>query len=112
MYRDERKIMNAKKEFLEEIKDKNLVCAKIGLEEEEYGKYNWHILKDNYTKEEFDNFCNELDFEYNDGYGGQELYGKILFKDSYSDRGEYDGSEWWTNHKMPTVEEVLTNSQE
>jgi hypothetical protein len=31
----------------------------------------------------------------------------ILFKDSYSDRGEYDGSEWWENHKMPTIDDVL-----
>lgn len=58
----------------------------------------------------FDKFCDEIDFDYDNGFGVQELYGLILFEDSYSDRGEYDGSEWWENHKMPTVEEVINQS--
>ena len=99
--------MNAKKEFLEEIKDKELVCANIWLDPD-YGENIKHlILKDNHSPQELEDYCSKLDFEYDDGYGGQELYGTILFKDSYSDRGEYDGSEWWSNHKIPTVEEVL-----
>jgi hypothetical protein len=32
--------------------------------------------------------------------------------DSYSDRGEYDGSEWWENHKMPIIQEVLNPVKE
>ena len=98
---------NAKAEFLEEIKANRLVCAKIGLEED-YDKKKWFTLKDNYSGKDFDKFLEDLDFEYDDGYGGQELYGVILFSDSFSDRGEYDGSEWWENHKMPTTEEVMS----
>lgn len=99
---------SAKEEFLEEIKDKKLLCAKIGINKEKYGRnITWYILKNNYTKEDFDNFCKDLDFEYDSGYGSQELFGIILFEDSYSDRGEYDGAEWWENHKMPTIEEVI-----
>ena len=38
----------------------------------------------------------KLDFDYNDGYGSQELDGTIWFSDgTWSEREEYDGSEWW-----------------
>jgi hypothetical protein len=100
--------MNAKQEFLEHIKNKKVVCARIGIERN-YGKKDWFILKDNYSEKEFEEFCNNLDFGYDSGFGGQELYGMILFENSYSDRGEYDGSEWWENHKMPTIKQVLAN---
>jgi hypothetical protein len=100
--------MNAKQEFLEEIRGRDLICAKIGIDTTDFGnKIRWFILKDNYAKEDWERFCDELDFEYDDGYGAQELFGVILFKDSYSDRYEYDGSEWWANHKMLTIKEVL-----
>lgn len=104
---------NAKEEFLEEIKDKKLICARIGLDENHFGDSpDWNILKPNYSQEDFDNFCKELDFEYDDGYGSQELFGIILFEDSYSDRYEYDGSEYWNNHKMPTIEEVINPTKD
>jgi hypothetical protein len=38
----------------------------------------------------------KLDFDYNDGYGSQELDGTIWFSDgTWSEREEYDGSEYW-----------------
>ena len=83
------------------------MCAKIGLDRENWGKPDWKILKPNYSQEDFDNFCKELDFNYDSVYGSQELFGTILFEDSYSDRHEYDGSEYWDNHKMPTIEEII-----
>lgn len=102
-------MQNAKEEFLREIEGQEVVCAKIGLDRINWGeKPDWKILKPNYSQEDFDNFCKELDFEYDDGYGYQELFGIILFENSFSDRHEYDGSERWDNHKMPTIEEVLT----
>ena len=86
-----------------------MICAKIGLDKTDFGdKIKWKILKDNYTKQDFEEFCTELDFEYDNGYGTQELFGIILFADSYSTRYEYDGSENWENHKMLTIQEVLT----
>lgn len=49
-----------------------------------------------------------LDFEYDDGFGNQELFGIILFKDNtWMERAEYDGSEWWEYKKCPTVDEIL-----
>jgi hypothetical protein len=46
----------------------------------------------------------QLDFEYNDGYGSQKLFGIIWFTDgTWSTRGEYDGSEWWEYHVVPDI---------
>jgi len=51
--------MNAKQEFLEEIKKRNnLICAKIGVDKKDFGyKTKWNILKDNYTKKILMNFA-------------------------------------------------------
>lgn len=96
--------MNAKEEFLGEIRGKELICARI-----EYG-YEYKkvcLLHPNHDAKQLNTFLEKLNFEYDAGYGGQELFGTILFKDSYSTRGEYDGSEWWVNHAMPTPAEVI-----
>ena len=98
--------MNAKTEFLEEIAGKKLICAKIGIEEDYSTPKKWFYLKQDYTPRDFADFLTQLDVEYDEGYGGQELFGLILFDDSFSKRSEYDGSEWWSNQKMPTVKEV------
>lgn len=43
-----------------------------------------------------------LDFTYDNGYGGQELFGYIVFTDgTWLERAEYDGSEWWTYKQIP-----------
>ena len=99
---------NARIEFLEHIKNKNtLICARIGIDRNDFGEnITWFILKDNYAQQEFEDFCKSLNFEYDSSFGSQQLFGLILFGDSYSSRGEYDGSEWWNNHKMPTIKEV------
>lgn len=42
--------------------------------------------------------------EYDSGYGGQEVATdlKIVGKDWWMERGEYDGSEWWDYKAYPT----------
>jgi len=41
---------------------------------------------------------------YDSGYGGQEVFGTIWYVDgTWSDRGEYDGSEWYEYHKCPDI---------
>ena len=48
-----------------------------------------------------------LDTRYYNSYGGQEVFGIVVFKDSsWLERGEYDGAEWWEYKKTPTKEEV------
>jgi len=55
-----------------------------------------------------DNWDKLGNIEYTSDYGSQHLYGLVLFTDnSWLERGEYDGSEWWEYKKAPTVWEVL-----
>ena len=98
--------MNSKEEFENHVKNKGkIVTAKIGFENN-YNWNEWYLLPKNYTKEQYNEFLIKINKYYDSGYGSQELDGIILFKDSYSTRGEYDGSEWWENHKLPTISEV------
>ena len=61
-------------------------------------------LKQSHTIAEYTDFINSLDFEYDAGYGGQELYGTVWFTDGiWMDRYEYDGSESWDIHKYPVI---------
>ena len=46
--------------------------------------------------------------EYDNGYGSQELFGLIIMKDnSWFERAEYDGSEWWEHKRQITKEDVF-----
>lgn len=57
---------------------------------------------------EFNEGIAKLDFEYDAGFGGQELYGTVVFADgTWLTRGEYDGSEWWEYHCCPTISQVF-----
>lgn len=90
---------NAKVEFLDHVSNKAKVkCARI----------NEISLTRNYTEKQYDEFLKHLDFNYNNGYGGQELYGTIWYEDgTWSERGEYDGSEWWNFKSVPKIPKEL-----
>jgi hypothetical protein len=62
------------------------------------------ILKSTRTVEDEMNFIKVLQgINYNDGYGLQQLFGTIVFKDgTWMERREYDGSEWWEHYRVPT----------
>jgi hypothetical protein len=101
--------MNARKEFLEEVADKNVKCAKlyrrVSDDEEDDVYYN---LSCGFTIEDYEKFLSSLDFGYDSGFGEQELFGTIWYYDgTWSDRREYDGSEWWSYQKVPNVPEDL-----
>jgi len=99
-------IMNAKLEFLRVIEAFKLVCSTITI------SYSWDDgttfnLKPGYTPEQYDKFIENLDFDYNDGYGTQHLFGTIWCQDGvWFDRHEYDGSECWSCHKYPTIPHI------
>lgn len=62
------------------------------------------ILHSDHTLEEFEQFKKDLNFEYDSGYGLQELSGTLWLKDgTWLTRGEYDGSEWWEYHYLPEM---------
>ena len=47
-------------------------------------------------------------YEYDSGYGGQELFGTVWMDNGeWLTRGEYDGSEWWEHHRRPSIPEYL-----
>ena len=99
-------MISAYEEFMGKLesykKDKNNVkCAHIECRDKDI------ILKVDFTDEEYEQFLKDLDFKYDAGYGYQELYGMVWFKDnSWLERYEYDGSEGWRYKKYPEIDKV------
>jgi hypothetical protein len=103
---------NAKQELLGKLERVGGVikCATI-----RRGQHYWHDeetqnmldknLKEGYTPAEYEEFLDRLDFEYDSGYGGQELFGTVwlIEEGAWLERGEYDGSEWWEYRKCPQI---------
>ena len=96
--------VNAKRELLDIITRNNLTILKIDI--------TYDNISYNETYEEYNTVPNtmtsldDLDFEYDSGYGIQELFGTVYCKDSNGNpvwltREEYDGSEWWTINTIP-----------
>jgi hypothetical protein len=98
---------NAKKELERLLEGKAKVkCAEITKSyqcnnEEPCQKFT---LKVNHTDDEFQSFLKSLNFDYDSGYGRQELFGTVWLEDgTWCTRGEYDGSEWWEHNKLPEI---------
>lgn len=98
---------NAKEEFLKHISNREVLCAQIqkGVDYGDvYDKPSVFNLTTGWNKEDWNLFLSELDFEYNSGYGGQELFGTIWYTDgTWSERDEYDGSEWYVHRSCPNI---------
>jgi len=100
--------MNAKDEFLKHIGDRKVRCVCMSNGDNYYSDAKQFNLKIGYSKSDYENFIKSLNFIYDSGYGGQELYGYIWYVDgTWSSRGEYDGSEWWVYNKVPDIPEEL-----
>jgi len=105
---------NAKQEFLNHIQQNNLsvLCATIQKgddydDDEEIIERTFNLTT-GYTKEDWNEFLSNIDFMYDSGYGGQEVFGTIWYTDgTWSERGEYDGSEWWNYQKCPDIPSEL-----
>jgi hypothetical protein len=51
-----------------------------------------------------DELLKQLDFEYDNGYGAQHLFGYIWYEDgTWSERHEYDGAEGWEHKSCPPL---------
>lgn len=110
------KIMsNAKDELLEILKGKApLKCAVISNGQRWDKDKKNVVLKLNYSEANYEKFLSEIDFDYDSGYGGQELFGTVWLDDNtWLSRGEYDGSEWWKHNVLPAVPaECLSNGSQ
>lgn len=107
---------NARQELIEKLNGKEKVkCAEIifgtfyGEEDDVITDSRRKLrLKLNYTDADWDNYCISLDFNYSNGYGGQELFGIVWLEDgTWLSRGEYDGSEWWEHNALPEIPDYL-----
>ena len=111
-------MQNAQEELLHILeKTKSVVkCASIKCERGSYWDDNDSYvgsapiyLLEGYTPEEYKEFLQKLNFEYDAGYGGQELHGTVwlMKENTWLERGEYDGSEWWAYQECPQVPDHL-----
>ncbi len=108
---------NAKKELTNSLNINDVKCAKIlyyadgvvDIDDEDNEVTKEINLNINYTNDEFETFLNSLDFEYDNSYGIQYLFGNIWLKDdtTWFSRCEYDGLEWWKYNKIPEIPNEL-----
>jgi hypothetical protein len=96
--------MNAKVEFLSHIGSRKVLCAKIQKGDDYDDDSKVFNLTTGSTEEDRTQFLTDIDFNYDSGYGSQNLFGTIWYEDgTWSERGEYDGSEWWVHHECPQI---------
>ena len=93
-------IINAKQELLKIVNDNNITILKIDI------NYYGDVDNKGKTVTKHITSLDELNFDYDAGYGVQDLYGIVYCKASNDNpvwltRGEYDGSEWWTINTIP-----------
>lgn len=102
-------MINAKEEFIDEIGSRTVRCACITIGDWSTKK-GTILLKCGYSESDFERFKTDLDFEYDHGWGSQFLDGTIWYTDgTWSERGEYDGSEWWEHRECPEIPLELEN---
>ena len=89
--------MNAKEEFLKHVEGRTVVAVDLRFANETQSMRC--VSKDMEEILEF------LDREYDGGYGFQELFGTIWYEKegTWSERDEYDGSEWWVYKECPEL---------
>ena len=102
---------------LEKVKGRPIPikCAIIKRDEGYWDDHNNYtqkeaiILKEGYSVAEYEEFLKKLDFEYDSGYGIQELSGTVWLAEegTWYERGEYDGSEWWEYKECPQIPDNL-----
>ena len=98
-------MQNACEELKQNVKNLSKIkCASIFHICGESDKKTKIVLKAGYSPEDFEIFMNLLNFDYDSGYGSQELFGTVWFKNgTWLERQEYDGSEAWSYKKCPKI---------
>ena len=95
---------NLKAETIEAIDGRTIAFAEIS----DSCKCRQIFLSKKHNKEDVESFLNDLDFNYDSGFGSQNIYGYIAFTDgTWITRADYDGIEWWENHKYPNPDDTI-----
>ena len=98
---------NAKQEFIGHTSGQDVKCAKVSIAHD-FENESIFLLPINHTAEQKEQFLSSIDVNYDDGYGSQQLFGTIWYNDgTWSERGEYDGSEWWAYNQCPDIPKEL-----
>lgn len=112
-------MQNAKQEFLDHIKEVcpkgcTVRCAEVTIGAVCHDNLMKYILPVDYTPEDLALFLEEINVEYHNGYGNRQLYGTIWYTDglTWSERGEYDGSEWWEFREVPEIPPELMGDKD
>jgi hypothetical protein len=102
---------NCKDDFIKQIKNHELKCAFISYEDHNNKTCNEIVLPINFTDEELKEFLAKLDFTYDDSFrSNQYIFGTIWYKDgTWSERKDYELSEWWEYRECPTIPRRLIN---
>lgn len=106
---------NCSEEFKTHVGDKKIKCAvvRLYLKNEDYvpkekRKTHEFFLRTGHSLQELYSFLDKMNIEYDGGFGTQYLFGTIWYQDgTWSERGEYDGSEWWEFRRCPEIYEEL-----
>lgn len=97
---------NVKDELLEHVGSMdNVKAVQLKLEQRTTHSKSVQLfhLSEGYREGQLNNFLQDIDITYENGYGWQELFGFIWWKDgTWSSRHEYDGKEWWVHNKVPS----------
>ena len=116
-------MINAKEELLKALNDnhKSITCAIIryensggswGIDEDENPNRSTRLMI-GHTPDELKKFMQDLNFNYDNGYGIQKIFGTVWCADgTWFERGVYDGSEWWEFKSMPQIPDFLISEFE
>lgn len=102
---------NCYNEFISHVNESTksrVICAEIK-HDPNYGEnVRTFSLKQGHTPDEYEDFLKSLNFSYDSGYGSQKVFGFIWYEDgTWSELGEYDGSEWWAYKVLPVIPDHL-----
>jgi hypothetical protein len=97
---------NALTDLLDMCNQDEIVCADINIEDGWLSEKPLCSLPINHTPVQLLAFLAIMDFDYDAGFDGQELFGTVILTDyRWLERHEYDGSEWW-ELKEYTIPEI------
>jgi hypothetical protein len=105
--------INARDEFSFHVLDKPaIMCAQINVDWWKDDKNFTYDIPIGYTVDQFAQFLANLNFQYENGYGTQYVKGTIWYTDgTWSERAEYDGSEWWKHITVPVIPPELQKQE-
>lgn len=104
---------NCKNDFLRETAGREVKCAVIT-----YGHDYWDAedrrtarLPESFSDSEYKSFLQQIDYEYDSGYGSQKVFGYIWYTDgTWSERCAHNGVEWWEYQSCPEIPKELKSS--